>query len=94
MNTVRNRKIPTIYEFGLNVYYSVIILISTILSYPLSAYFLVNRGVPNLVLLFFTALLSIILIFALFMIFGGILLSDWLEEKEKNEGNNFQKYVF
>lgn len=43
MGIVKNRKIPTIYELGLYGYYGVILLISAILSYPLSDYFI---GIP------------------------------------------------
>ena len=25
---------------------------------------------------------------------GGIPLTEWLDEKERNEGNNFYKYIF
>lgn len=39
---VKNRKIPTIYELGLYGYYGAISLISAILSYPLTDYFMGN----------------------------------------------------
>ena len=41
---VKNRKIPTIYELGLYGYYGVISLISAILSYPLTDYFMGNTS--------------------------------------------------
>lgn len=42
IRTVMNRKIPTIYELGLYGYYGAISLISAILSYPLSDFFIGN----------------------------------------------------
>ena len=41
---VKNRKIPTLYELGLYGYYGAISLISVILSYPLSDYFIGNSN--------------------------------------------------
>ena len=33
-------------------------------------------------------------VFVAFIICGGIPLTEWLDEKERNEGNNFDKYIF
>ena len=41
---VKNRKIPTLYELGLYGYYGAISLISAVLSYPLSGYFMGNSN--------------------------------------------------
>ena len=38
--------------------------------------------------------ISAILVFIAFIICGGIPLTEWLDEKERNEGNNFDKYIF
>ena len=40
------------------------------------------------------ATISICLVFVGFIICGGIPLTEWLDEKERNEGNNFDKYIF
>ena len=40
------------------------------------------------------SLISASLIFVAFIICGGIPLTEWLDEKERNEGNNFDKYIF
>ena len=40
------------------------------------------------------ATISICLIFVAFIICSGIPLTEWLDEKERNEGNNFYKYIF
>ena len=95
MGVVKNRKIPTIYELGLYGYYGAISLISAILSYPISSYFLDGHDrCKDLVFSFFITLLSAGLVFVVFIICGGIPLSEWLDEKERNEGNNFDKYIF
>lgn len=92
---VKNRKIPTIYELGLYGYYGAISLISAILAYPISSYFLDgNDRCKDLVFSFFITSLSAGFVFVLFIICGGIPLSEWLDEKERNEGNNFDKYIF
>lgn len=91
---VKNRKIPTIYELGLYGYYGAISLISAILSYPISSYFLDGHRCKDLVFSFFITSLSAIFVFVVFIICGGIPLSEWLDEKERNEGNNFDKYIF
>ena len=44
---VKNRKIPTLYELGLYGYYGAISLISAVLSYPLSGYFMGNSNRKN-----------------------------------------------
>ena len=92
---VKNRKIPTLYELGLYGYYSAISLISAILSYPITSYFLDGfaRG-KDLVLSFFMTSLSASFVFVAFIICGGIPLTEWLNEKERYEGNNFDKYIF
>lgn len=92
---VKNRKIPTIYELGLYGYYSTISLISVILSYPLTDYLMdnSNRKIDFCLSIFMTSI-SACLVFVAFVICGGIPLTEWLEEKEKNEGNNFDKYIF
>ena len=90
---VKNRKIPTLYELGLYGYFGGIALISVILSYPLSTYFLEDRN-NDLCLAIFIAVISSSLVFVAFIICGGIPLTEWLDEKERNEGNNFTKYVF
>ena len=92
---VKNRKIPTIYELGLYGYYGAISLISAILSYPLTNYFMSNtsRNI-DFCLSIFMPTISAGLVFVAFIICGGIPLSEWLDEKEKNEGNNFDKYIF
>ena len=38
--------------------------------------------------------ISTCLVFVGFIICGGIPLTEWLDEKERNEGNNFDKYIF
>ena len=38
--------------------------------------------------------ISTCLVFVGFIKCGGILLAEWLDEKERNEGNNFYKYIF
>lgn len=92
---VKNRKIPTIYELGLYGYYGVISLISVILSYSLTDYFMDNTsGNIDFCLSVFMATISICLVFVGFIICGGIPLTEWLDEKERNEGNNFDKYIF
>lgn len=91
--TVMIRKIPTKYELGLYGYFGAIALISSILSYPLSTYFLGDRN-TDLGLAIFITVISISLVFVGSIICGGIPLTEWLEEKEKYEGNNFTKYVF
>ena len=95
MGIVKNRKIPTIYELGLYGYYGSISFISAILSYPISSYFLDNfdRG-KDLCLSIFMTSLSASFVFVTFIICGGIPLTEWLDEKERNEGNNFDKYIF
>ena len=92
---VKNRKIPTIYELGLYGYYGAISLISAILSYPLTDYFMSNisRNIDFCLSIFMTTI-SAGLVFVAFIICGGIPLSEWLDEKEINEGNNFDKYIF
>lgn len=92
---VKNRKIPTLYELGLYGYYGAISLISVILSYPLSDYFMgnSNRKIDFCLSLFMTSI-STCLVFVAFAICGGIPLTEWLEKKERNEGNNFDKYIF
>ena len=94
MGIVKNRKIPTIYELGLYGYYGAISLISAILSYPISSYFLDDHRCKDLVFSFFITSLSAGFVFVGFIICGGIPLSEWLDEKERNEGNNFDKYIF
>ena len=90
---VKNRKIPTLYELGLYGYFGGIALISVILSYPLSTYFLEDRN-NDLCLAIFIVVISSSLVFVGSIICGGIPLTEWLDEKERNEGNNFTKYVF
>ena len=92
---VKNRKIPTIYELGLYGYYGAISLISTILSYPLTDYFMGNtdRNIDFCLSIFMTTI-SAFLVFVAFIICGGIPLTEWLDEKERNEGNYFDKYIF
>lgn len=92
---VKNRKIPTIYELGLYGYYGVISLISAILSYPLTDYFMGNtdRNIDFCLSIFMTTI-SAFLVFVVFIICGGIPLAEWLDKKERNEGNNFDKYIF
>ena len=92
---VKNRKIPTIYELGLYGYYGAISLISAILSYPLTDYFMSNisRNIDFCLSIFMTTI-SAGLVFVAFIICGGIPLTEWLDEKERNEGNNFNKYIF
>lgn len=92
---VKNRKIPTIYELGLYGYYGAISLISVILSYPLTNYFMGNtsRTIDFCLSIFMTAI-SASLVFVAFIICSGIPLTEWLDEKERNEGNNFDKYIF
>ena len=92
---VKNRKIPTIYELGLYGYYGAISLISAILSYPLTDYFMSNisRNIDFCLSIFMTTI-SAGLVFVAFIICGGIPLSEWLDETERNEGNNFDKYIF
>ena len=95
MRIVKNRKIPTIYELGLYGYYLTISLISVILSYPLTDYFMGNTSrTIDFCLSVFMATISICLVFVGFIICGGIPLTEWLDEKERNEGNNFNKYIF
>lgn len=95
MCIVKNRKIPTIYELGLYGYYGAISLISVILSYPLTDYFMGNSGrTIDFCLSIFMTTISAILVFIAFIICGGIPLTEWLDEKERNEGNNFDKYIF
>lgn len=92
---VKNRKIPSIYELGLYGYYGAIGLISVILSYPISSYFLDDHGrCKDLVFSFFITSLSASFVFVAFIICGGIPLTEWLEEKERYEGNDFNKYIF
>ena len=92
---VKNRKIPTIYELGLYGYYGAISLISAILSYPLIDYFMGNTGRNiDFCLSIFMTTISAFLVFVAFIICGGIPLTEWLDEKERNEGNNFDKYIF
>lgn len=90
---VKNRKIPTIYELGLYGYYGAISLISAILSYPLTDYFMSNIKMDFCLSIFITSF-SACLVFVAFSICGGIPLTEWLDEKERNEGNNFDKYIF
>ena len=95
MDVVKNRKIPTIYELGLYGYYGVILLISAILSYPLTDYLMGNTGRNiDFCLSIFIVTISASLVFIAFIICGGIPLTEWLDEKERNEGNNFDKYIF
>ena len=95
MRIVKNRKIPTIYELGLYGYYGAISLISAILSYPLTDYFMGNiSGNIDFCLSVFMTIISTCLVFVGFIICGGIPLTEWLDEKERNEGNNFDKYIF
>ena len=95
MRMVKNRKIPTIYELGLYGYYGAISLISAILSYPLTDYFMGNTGRNiDFCLSIFMTTISAFLVFVAFIICGGIPLTEWLDEKERNEGNNFDKYIF
>ena len=95
MGIVKNRKIPTIYELGLYGYYGAILLISAILSYPLTDYFMGNTGRNiDFCLSIFIVTISASLVFIAFIICGGIPLTEWLDEKERNEGNNFNKYIF
>ena len=91
----KNRKIPTIYELGLYGYYGAISLISVILSYPLTDYLMGNtsRNMDFCLSIFMTTI-SACLVFVGFIICGGIPLTEWLDEKERNEGNNFDKYIF
>ena len=92
MRIVKNRKIPTIYELGLYGYYGVISLIS---AYPLTDYFMGNTSrTIDFCLSIFMTTISASLIFVAFIICGGIPLTEWLDEKERNEGNNFDKYIF
>lgn len=92
---VKNRKIPTLYELGLYGYYGAISLISVLLSYPLCDYFMGNiSGTIDFCLSIFITLISACLVFVTFIICGGIPLTEWLDEKERNEGNNFDKYIF
>lgn len=93
IRTVMIRKIPTKYELGLYGYFGAIALISVILSYPLSTYFLGDIN-TDLYLAISMAVISSSLVFVGFIICGGIPLVEWLEEKERYEGNNFTKYVF
>lgn len=95
MGIVKNRKIPTIYELGLYGYYGAISLISAILSYPLTDYFMSNtsRNIDFCLSIFMTSL-SAGFVFVALIICGGIPLTEWLDEKERNEGNNFYKYIF
>lgn len=80
---VKNRKIPTIYELGLYGYYGAISLISTILSYPLTDYFMSNiSGTIDFLSIFMTTI-SVCLVFVAFIICGGIPLTEWLDEKRK-----------
>ena len=80
---------------GLYGYYDVISLISVILSYSLTDYFMDNTsGNIDFCLSVFMATISICLVFVGFIICGGIPLTEWLDEKERNEGNNFNKYIF
>lgn len=88
MDIVKNRKIPTIYELSLYGYYSAILLISAISSYPITSYFLNGSDREKDLVLIFG------FVFVAFIICGGIPLSEWLDEKERNEGNNFDKYIF
>ena len=95
MGIVKNRKIPTIYELGLYGYYGAISLVSAILSYPLTDYFMGNTGRNiDFCLSIFMTTISAFLVFVAFIICGGIPLTEWLDEKERNEGNNFDKYIF
>ena len=95
MGIVKNRKIPTIYELGLYGYYGAISLISAILSCPLTDYLMGNtsRNIDFCLSIFMTTI-SAGLVFVAFIICGGIPLTEWLDEKERNEGNNFDKYIF
>lgn len=70
---VKNRKIPTIYELGLYGYYGAISLISAILSYPLTDYFMANTsGTIDFCLSIFMTTISACLVFVSFIICGGI----------------------
>lgn len=92
---VKNRKIPTLYELGLYGYYGAISLISVVLSYPLTDYFMANiSGTIDFCLSIFITTISSCLVFVAFILCGGIPLTEWLDEKERNEGNNFDKYIF
>lgn len=92
---VKNRKIPPLYELGLYGYYGAISLISVVLSYPLTDYFMGNiSGTTDFCLSIFMTSISACLVFVAFIICGGILLTEWLDEKERNEGNNLDKYIF
>ena len=92
---VKNRKIPTLYELGLYGYYGAISLISAVLSYPLSGHFMGNiNGKIDFCSSIFMTTISACLVFVAFIICGGIPLTEWLDEKERNEGNNFNKYIF
>ena len=92
---VKNRKIPTLYELGLYGYYGAISLISAVLSYPLSGHFMGNiNGKIDFCSSIFMTTISACLVFVAFIICGGIPLTEWLDEKERNEGNNFDKYIF
>lgn len=74
---VKNRKIPTIYELGLYGYYGAISLISTILSYPLTDYFMANTsGTIDFCLSIFMTTISACLVFVTFIICGGIPLTE------------------
>lgn len=72
---VKNRKIPTLYELGLYGYYGAISLISAILSYPLSDYFIgnsignSNRKIDFCLSIFMTSI-SACLVFVAFIICG------------------------
>ena len=80
---VKNRKIPTLYELGLYGYYGAISLISAVLSYPLSGYFMGNiNGKIDFCLSIFITIISACLVFVAFIICGGIPLTEWLDEKE------------
>ena len=70
---VKNRKIPTLYELGLYGYYGAISLISVILSYPLTDYFMGNtsRNIDFCLSIFMTSI-STCLVFVVFIICGGI----------------------
>lgn len=70
---VKNRKIPTLYELGLYGYYGAISLISAILSYPLTDYFMANTsGTIDFCLSIFMTTISACLVFVAFIICGGI----------------------
>lgn len=72
MGIVKNRKIPTIYELGLYGYYGAISLISAILSYPISDYFICNsnRKIDFCLSIFMTSI-SVCLVFVAFIICRG-----------------------